>query len=64
MPSLWAGWGPRIAALSGVALTLAMFAFAPHAAPNLGNPRFDAEIILFAELGTIALFSTRLLSRD
>lgn len=63
-PSAWSGWGPRIAAASGVALTLAMFAFAPHAVPNLGNARFDAEILLFAELGTIALFSNRLLSRD
>ena len=61
---VWSGWGPCLAAASAALLTGAMFALAPHAAPTLTNGPFDAELLLFAELGTLALFSRKLLHHD
>ncbi len=60
----WLGWGPCLALGSGVVLTLALFALAPHAAPSLTSARFDAELGAFAELGALLLFAPRLLRRD
>ncbi len=60
----WLGWGPRLALGSGVVLTLALFALAPHTAPSLISARFDAELGVLAELGALLLFAPRLLRRD
>ncbi len=62
--SLWLGWGPRLALGSGGVLLLALFALAPHAAPTLTSARFDAELVIFAELSALLLFAPRLLSRE
>jgi hypothetical protein len=62
--SRWLGWGPRLMVGSAAVLTASMFALAPHAAPSVRNPAFDAELLLLAELGALLLFSPRLLSRD
>ena len=62
--SLWLGWGPRLALASGAVLTIAMFAVAPHTVPSLTNLRFDAELVLLAELSGLALFAQRLLPRS
>jgi hypothetical protein len=37
-----------------VVLTVAMFALAPHAAPDFRNLAFDLELLVLAELGGIA----------
>lgn len=60
----WIGWGPRLTLGSGALLTVALFALAPHASPSLTNLPFDVELLLFAELGTLLLFATRLLRQD
>lgn len=64
LPSRLDGWGPRLVLASGAFLTAAMFALAPHAAPTLSSVRFDAELVLFAELSGLLLFAPRLFVRD
>ena len=51
--SSWAGFGLRTALASGMVLTLALFVFAPHAAPSFSNLRFDLEMLMLAELGAV-----------
>jgi hypothetical protein len=46
-------FGPMIALLSAPLAALALFALAPHSAPNLKNLSFDAEVVLLAELAFI-----------
>jgi hypothetical protein len=46
-------FGPMIALLSAPVAAMALFALAPHAAPNMKSLSFDAEVILLAELAFI-----------
>ena len=62
--SAWTGCGPRIALGCGVLLTLALFAFAPHTTPSFYDLRFDMELLLLVELGSVAYLATRPLTRD
>lgn len=62
--SPWAGFGPRIAAVSGVLLTGTLFAFAAHAKPSFFDLRFDLELLLLVELGVVSYVVTRLGLRD
>ncbi len=59
-PSVWQGFGVRIALVSGVALTVGMFAFAPHAAPSFRSLNFDVQLLLLGELGAVAYVVARL----
>ena len=52
-------FGPMIALLSAPVAALALFALAPHAAPNLKSLSFDAEMILLTELALIGWWITR-----
>jgi hypothetical protein len=52
-------FGPMIALLSTPLAALALFALAPHAAPNLKSLSFDAEIVLLAELAFIGWWIAR-----
>ena len=51
-------FGPMIALLSAPLAALALFALAPHSAPNLKNLSFDAEVVLLAELAFIGWWIT------
>ena len=62
--SRWIGWGPRLVIASGALLTAAMFALAPHTPASLTSLRFDAELLLFAELSGLALAFHRLLPNE
>ena len=55
-------FGPMIALLSAPLAALALFALAPHSAPNLKNLSFDAEVVLLAELAVIGWWITRTVS--
>ena len=46
-------FGPALAWASLLLLPVALFALAPHAAPSFTNYRFDAELLLLAELAVI-----------
>jgi len=46
--------GRTIAIAASVVLTIAVFAVAPHAAPNFTSLAFDLELLMLAELGGIA----------
>ena len=52
-------FGPMIALLSAPLAALALFALAPHSAPNLKSLSFDAEVVLLAELAVIGWWITR-----
>jgi len=52
-------FGPMIALLSAPLAALALFALAPHSAPNLKNLSFDAEVILLTELALIGWWIAR-----
>lgn len=58
--SPWKGFGMRAALGSGVALTAALFACAPHTSPSFSNLGFDLEMLLLAELGGVAYLVTHL----
>lgn len=60
----WMGWGPRLLAASTAVLAVALFALAPHTSPSLRDLRFDAELLLFAELGGLLLFGGQVLSHE
>jgi hypothetical protein len=51
-------FGPMIALLSAPLAALALFALAPHSAPNVKNLSFDAEVVLLAELAFIGWWIT------
>ena len=55
-------FGPMIALLSAPLAALALFALAPHSAPNLKSLSFDAEVVLLAELAIIGWWITRTVS--
>lgn len=55
-------FGPMIALLSAPLAALALFALAPHSAPNLKSLSFDAEVVLLAELAIIGWWVTRTVS--
>ena len=46
-------FGPALAWASLLLLPVALFALAPHSAPSFTNYRFDAELLLLAELAVI-----------
>jgi hypothetical protein len=46
-------FGPALTWASILLLPVALFALAPHAAPSFSNFRFDAELLLLAELAAI-----------
>lgn len=52
-------FGPMIALLSTPLAALALFALAPHSAPNLKSLSFDAEVVLLAELAFIGWWISR-----
>jgi hypothetical protein len=52
-------FGPMIALLSAPLAVLALFALAPHSAPNLKSLSFDAEVVLLSELAFIGWWITR-----
>jgi hypothetical protein len=52
-------FGPMIALLSAPLAALALFALAPHAAPNVKSLGFDTEVVLLAELAFIGWWITR-----
>jgi hypothetical protein len=52
-------FGPMIALFSAPLAVLALFALAPHAAPNLKSLSFDAEVVLLAELAFIGWWISR-----
>jgi hypothetical protein len=52
-------FGPMIALLSAPLAALALFALAPHAAPNLKSLSFDAEVVLLTELAFIGWWVSR-----
>lgn len=52
-------FGPMIALLSAPLAAIALFALAPHAAPNLKSLSFDAEVVLLAELALIGWWISR-----
>lgn len=51
-------FGPMIALISAPVAALALFALAPHAAPNMKSLSFDAEVILLTELAFIGWWIT------
>jgi hypothetical protein len=52
--------GRTVAMIGGLVTLAAMFAVAPHVAPNFTSVAFDLELVLLAELGGIAWwFGTR-----
>jgi hypothetical protein len=55
-------FGPMIALLSAPLAALALFALAPHSAPNVKNLSFDAEVVLLTELAFIGWWITRTLN--
>lgn len=55
-------FGPMIALLSAPLAAVALFALAPHAAPNLKSLSFDAEVVLLAELAFIGWWIARTLN--
>ncbi len=59
-----ASFGPRLAVASGLLLTGALFALAPHATPSFANLRFDLELLLLTEVGGIGFLLTRVQSRE
>lgn len=63
-PSVWAGFGPRIALGSSVLLLALLFLVAAHATPSFFNFRFDAELLLLVELGAVGLLVPHLASRE
>jgi hypothetical protein len=48
-----------IALLSAPLAALALFALAPHAAPNVKSLGFDTEVVILAELAFIGWWITR-----
>lgn len=52
-------FGPALTWAALILLPVALFALAPHAAPRLTNYRFDAELVLLAELAAIGYGITR-----
>lgn len=52
-------FGKLMALLSAVLATIALFALAPHAAPNVKNLSFDAEVFLLAEVAVIGGWVSR-----
>ncbi len=52
-------FGPTIALVSAPLAALALFALAPHSAPNLKSLSFDAEVVLLAELAFIGWWIAR-----
>lgn len=52
-------FGNLIALLSVPLAALALFALAPHAAPNFKSLSFDAEVVLLAELAFIGWWVAR-----
>lgn len=52
-------FGRLMALLSAVLATAALFALAPHAAPNVKSVSFDAEVFLLAEVALIAGWVSR-----
>lgn len=60
----WGSFSRGIAVGSGVLLTVALFAFAPHATPSFLDLRFDIELIFLAELGSVAYLVTRFNTED
>ena len=52
-------FGPALSWAALILLPVALFALAPHAAPRLTNYRFDAELLLLAELAAIGYGVTR-----
>ncbi len=56
-------FGPMIALLSAPLAALALFALAPHSAPNLKSLSFDAEVVLLAELAFIGWWITGTFNR-
>lgn len=57
-------FGPALAWVSLLLLPVALFALAPHAAPSFTNYRFDAELLLLAELAAIGYGVTRLVGKS
>lgn len=53
------GTAPRVAAVSGVLLLGALFAFAPHTRPSVLDLRFDVELLLLVELGGVGYLVAR-----
>ncbi len=53
-------FGKMIALLSAVIASIALFALAPHAVPNVKSLSFDTEVILLAELALIGGWIARL----
>ena len=53
-------FGRAIALLSVPLAAIALFALAPHAAPNLKSLSFDAEVVLLAELALIGWWIGRI----
>jgi hypothetical protein len=51
--------GRSIAWISAAVLMVALFAFAPHATPNIMNARFDAEIVALCELAGLGWILAR-----
>ncbi len=56
-------FGPMIALVSAPLAALALFALAPHSAPNLKSLSFDAEVVLLAELAFIGWWITGTFNR-
>lgn len=52
-------FGPALTWAALLLLPVALFALAPHTAPRLTNYRFDAELLLLAELAAIGYGVTR-----
>jgi len=55
-------FGRTIALLSAPIAALALFALAPHTAPNLKSLSFDTEVVLLAELAFIGWWIARTLN--
>jgi hypothetical protein len=51
--------GRSIAWISTAVLAIALFAIAPHTTPSLSSVRFDAEILLLAELAGLGWWLAR-----
>jgi hypothetical protein len=58
-----AQFGKLMALVCAVLSGAALFALAPHAAPNVKSLSFDAEVVLLAELAFIGAWVSRLSAR-